>query len=74
MDTIDPLIDLCFGHGGEVSVDGSGGGRGMTEIDLDDPQIYPCFQQMRGVREWRKVWTEAALFMPLSRSAALKAF
>jgi len=50
MDTIDALIDLCFGHGSEVSVDGSGGGRGMTEIDLDDPKINPCFQQMRSVR------------------------
>ncbi len=50
MDLIDALIDLCFSHRSEMGINGGGGRRGVTEIDLDDAQINPCFQQMRGVR------------------------
>jgi hypothetical protein len=49
MDLIDALIDLCFGHGSEMGVNGGGGRRGMTEINLDDPQIDACFQQVGGI-------------------------
>jgi hypothetical protein len=37
MDAIDTLIDLCFGHRREMGVNGGGGRRGVTEIDLNDP-------------------------------------
>ena len=49
MDLIDTLVDLCFGHRSEMGVNGSSGRRGVTEIDLDDAQIDPCFQQVRGI-------------------------
>ena len=44
MDLIDTLIDLCFGHRSEVSVNGGGGRRSVAEIDLNDSQIDPRFQ------------------------------
>jgi hypothetical protein len=49
MDLIDALMDLGFGHGREMGVDGGGGRRSVTQIGLDDPQIDTRFQQMGGI-------------------------
>jgi hypothetical protein len=48
-DLVDGLSGALIGSLGQVSVDGSRGRGGMSQICLDDTQIEPGFQQMGGI-------------------------
>ena len=61
---IDHLRRLDFAVAGKMSVEHGGLERAMPQPELNEAQVDAIFQQMVA-HEWRSVWIEACLGMPL---------
>src|SRR6266404_3094015 len=44
-----------------MSVDGSGSGTAMSQNLLDQTQLHPCFQKVRGIRMTQRVYRSRLL-------------
>ena len=62
---VDLVAGLCVSGGSQVSIDGSGGGRSVSQITLDNAQIDTRFQQMGGVRMAQSVHSRILVHLTL---------